>query len=598
MYNLEQNIITGAIDDYTQEYNPISRTEFISVSEDWSVTDKYVISKTIESDDSVVVGFNVIEPLAYKKVIGVCVSFKSTGDVQSVGIGNTNLIRYCNKDTTDERQQPEDYEPLTVEEAEKDTISKHMFVKTDHSDDISDENIKGMVYNYSVGDDQYLFDWSSDELKDILFNQGVFVRITYTPINTNVVENENITETSDSDEITITDLTLQVYFSNELQDEIDIIENRLENINLQKVIDNQGNIEFRYHYVTKDGVPSTENISEWSSTPLEPTTENKIVYYIVLSYGKSTEEYSDISPPEIYAEYNDENNSIYYYEYIYKVNNNPVTPLCPTIYPSTGVAPTGWSVIYETTSDKFPYGWKCFRKRKKGENWGRYTGLSNIDNKNVAIAYSSTEIDVNDMKYQYCYILVPTDGKPPVLEYYMDELEYSSQHPWYVDRLEEKYGQLPSPSFSFRRPNVSKDYPYLYAFRREQTQYFQWSLWRGCSAIHQEYTVNNEKIHYLRYTGILIDYYNYSGKEDEVQYCYKGSPSNVPVNLIWSDNDNECYQDKDGVTPNQSGNFIPQGFTNTINYQSASSNYPYRLKRVKHLDRWGMWSGDKEVYYK
>lgn len=593
MYNLEQNIITGAIDDYTQEYNPISRTEFISVSEDWSVTDKYVISKTIESDDSVVVGFNVLEPLAFKRVTGVCVSFKSTGDVQSVGIGNTNLFKYCNKDTTDERQQPEDYEPLTVEEAEKDTISKHMFVKTDHSDEISDENIKGMVYNYSVGDDQYLFDWSSDELKDILFNQGVFVRITYTPINTNIIEDENFNETSDSDDIEISDLTLDVYFSNELQDEIDIIENRLECINLQQLIDNQGNIELRYHYAQNGTSPSTKNIGEWSSTPLEPTNENPTVYYIVLSYGKSTEEYSDVSPPEIYAEYK-ENDGIYYYEYIYKVNNNPTSPKCPTETPSTGVAPTGWSILYENTSDKFPYGWKCKRQRKKGGNWEQYTGVINAEGDDIAIAYSSDEIDVDDIMYQYCYILVGENEKPPVLEYYMNDDEYNSRHPHYIEQITKKYGQLPNPSFTFKRPSVSSDYPYLYAFKRVRDVNFKWKLWRGCSAIYRKFMVDNKPIHYVRYTGILIDNYKHQGGEDEVQYCYKASPSNVPVNLIWND---KCYENGDGVTPNPNENFIPDGFSKTIDYRSGSSDYPYRLKRVKHLDRWGMWSGDSEEVY-
>lgn len=588
MYNLEDNLITGKIDGYTNEYNPISREEFTLVSDDWSITNNYIISKDIETDDGVTVLFDVLTPLAYKDVVGVSVSFTSNGDVQSVGIGDEDLIQYCNKDTTDERAKPDGYTGTTVEECEKDTISKNMW-------NFEVPNTLTNEKNYTIGDDLYLFNWSQDELKTILFDEGLRVRITYTPI----ASDDNV---STSDHIQISDLVLNVYFVNELQDEIDIIENRLECINLQQLINTQGNVEFRYHYSPNGDVPSVKNLGEWSTTPLEPNSANPYVYYIVLSYSKSTEEYSDVSNPELYAEYteistNPPTMGVVYYEYIYKVNNNPTPPYCPLEIPSTGIAPTGWSVLYEYTSNRFPYGWKCKRQRIKGQNWGKYEGVINTEGKDVAIAYSSEEVDVDDIMYQYCYILVhKDDAKPPVLEYYMNEEEYNNHHPHYIEQIVRKYGQLPSSSFSFKRPSVSEEYPYLYAFRRTRNPPFEWSLWRGCSSIYREYTVDNEIIYYVRYTGILIDNYNSSGKEDTVQYCYKGS--NTDVSLKWSDNSNECYEGADGRTPNQSDDFIPQGFDKTIDYQSADNFYPYRLKRVKHLDRWSMWSGDKEVYYK
>lgn len=603
MYNLEQNIITGAIDDYTQEYNPISRTEFISVSEDWSVTDKYVISKTIESDDSVVVGFNVIEPLAYKKVTGVCVSFKSTGDVQSVGIGNTNLFKYCNKDTTDERPPFKSEEVRTIDEIERGTDDKYMFVKTDHEDNISDENIKGLVHNYDVGDDQYLFDWSSDELKDILFNQGVFVRITYTPINTNVIEDENFNETSDSDEIEISDLTLKIYFGNELQDEIDIIENRLECINLQEVIDTQGILGYKYIYSTT--IPSTSYIGNWSDTPLTPSSTNPIVYYISFNVDSKTGDYYNVSVPEIYAEYNEDENVIYYYEYIYKVNNNPSTPLCPTLSPSTGVAPTGWSVIYEATSDKFPYGWKCYRSRVTNGVWSKYMGVKDKDNNDVAIAYTNSEqVDANALPYQYCYILVGENENPPILEYYLSSNEFNEQEKKvtseYRSAIIEEYGELPDPSFSFKRPSVSKDYPYLYAFKRERIS-GEWSLWRGTGGMYRKFIKNEEVYYYLRYMAILIDNFEHNGEEDTIQYSYRLGANG---NYTWREESEEeperesDYNDEDTkTTPNQNENHLPDGWASIIDYQSSPNSYPYRLKRTKHLGRWSMWNGEKEVYY-
>ena len=234
-----------------------------------------------------------------------------------------------------------------------------------------------------------------------MFNQGIFVSITYTPIDTNILQNVN--ETSDSDNIIISDLTLKVYFNNELQDEIDIIENRLECINLQEVIDTQGILGYKYTY--SNTIPSTSYIGNWSDTPLTPTSDNSIVYYISFNVDSKSGDYYNVSVPEIYAEYKE--NTIYYYEYIYKVNNNPTTPLCLIVSPSTGVAPTGWSIICETTSDKFPYGWKCYRTRVENGEWSEYVGVKDKEGNNVAIAYTNTEeIDVNALPYQYCYILV------------------------------------------------------------------------------------------------------------------------------------------------------------------------------------------------
>ena len=595
MYNLEQNIITGAIDKYTQEYNPISRKDFVSVSDGWLVNSEGVISKTIETDDGVMVGFNVIEPLAFKRVTGVGVSFKSTGSVQSVGIGNDNLIRYCNKYTTDERPPFKSEESRTIDEIERGTDDKYMFVKTDNKNNISDENIKGMVYNYSIGDDLYLFDWSSDELKDILFNQGVFVRITYTPINTNVIENENINETSDSDEIEITDLTLKVYFSNELQEEIDIVENRLECINLQEVIDTQGILGYKYIYSTT--IPSTSYIGNWSDTPLTPTLNNPIVYYISFNIDSKTGGYYNISIPEVYAEYNEDEDVIYYYEYIYKVNNNPVTPLCPTVSPSTGVAPTGWSVIYETTSDKFPYGWKCYRSRESGGVWSKYSGVKDKNNNDVAIAYTNSEqVDANSLPYQYCYILVGENENPPILEYYLSSNEFDEQdkkvQSQYRTDIIEKYGELPDSSFSFKRLSVSSDYPYLYAFKRERIG-DEWSLWRGTGGMYRKFTKNDEVYYYyLRYMAILIDNFEHKGEEDIIQYSYRLGSNGI---YKWNSDD---YEDNTNETiPEQDDDALPNKWSSIIDYKDASSNYPFRLKRIKHLGRWSMWNGEKEVYY-
>lgn len=584
MYNLEDNIITGKIDGYTNEYNPISREEFTLVSDDWSITNDYIISKDIETDDGVTVLFDVLTPLAYKDVVGVSVSFTSNGDVQSVGIGDEDLIQYCNKDTTDERAKPDGYTGDTVEECEKDTISKNMW-------NFEVPNTLTNEKNYTIGDDLYLFNWSQDELKTILFDEGLRVRITYTPI----ASDDNV---STSDHIQISDLVLNVYFVNELQDEIDIIENRLECINLQQVIDEQANRGYKYIYFDEEGKLPSFNQSGWSDEPLIPNDNNKKVYYTTYTLDEDYNNNEDYSVPELYAEYTEistdpSTEGVVYYEYIYKVNNDPVPPECPTETPSTATAPTGWSVLRKETSDRFKYGWKCIRRKIENRNWGNYYGTL-LNDKCVALSYEDApqfDWDISP-SYQYCYILVKKTGEdtynpPPILEYLTDETK-DGKPVWDKAHLMGT-SELPSNEFSFKRPNVSAEYPLLYMFRRDRKQ-DDWSIWKGEGGVYKKFRVNKDW-HYLRYTGILVDNYEWDNSEDKVQYCYQiGDEDTVKGTLIWSVNG--CYE-ADGITPKQSNDFVPNGWNKTIPELTSTFKYLYRLKRVKHLGRWGLWYGDE-----
>lgn len=600
MYNLDENIITGAIDGYTNERNPITVEGFVVDSTDWIIDTNGYVTKTIESNDGVTLGFPIVEQLAYKTPTGLSISFTTNGNVQAVGIGDEFLFKYANKDTTDERTLKEDVDSYSTEEIERGTYFESMWSA---STGYLDSKINEMVKDYTVGDDLYLFNWSDNELKDIIFNKGLKLRLTYTP---------TAEDTEDYENIKINKIKLNIYFNNELQDEIDIIQNRMECINIQDVIEEQANRGYKYIY--SDTMPSL-NDGEWYDEPQTPKDEDgkRTVYYTVYTLDDNYNSNEDYTQPEVYATYDTTNNKVIYYEYIYKVNNDPNPPKCPSETPSTGIAPTGWSMIRGTPSDRFRYGWKCIRSRQSDGTWSDYYGTL-LNGQCVALKYD-TDLPKFDWdivpSYQYCYILVAEGKAPPVIEYItLSAPSENNSTPTPNEAIWTRTcfmgdKDLPTEEFSFERPTVSPTYPYLYMFRRERVQ-DDWSIWKGEGGIYKlyEYTgLQPQYVHYLRYTGILVDNYHWINEEDEVQYCYKignntphsDGDTNFDGAVIWSDD----YYDEviDGTThitdvlPNQSDSFVPTGWSNSIPTLTKTNQYLYRLKRVKHLGRWGLWYG-------
>ena len=112
--------------------------------------------------------------------------------------------------------------------------------------------------------------------------------------------------------------------------------------------------------------------------------------------------------------------------------------------------------------------------------------------------------------------------------------------------------------------------------------------WRDISKIHWKWG----RVLLFKVYGILIDNFEHKGEEDTIQYSYRLGTSG---NYTWNSDD---YEDNTNETlSEQDDDAFPNGWASIIDYQNSSNSYPYCLKRTKHLGRWSMWNGEKEVYY-
>ena len=153
--NINRNVITDKIDEYSNLVNPLIRnheTYILYDSEGWVLDDdKDKFSKTCNGSESVYVLFNLMRALEYKDITGVVVSFNySNCSVDSLAIGDGTLWNYCNKETTDVVTNTEEYEPKTELEY---TTGKHLEYML-HDDNVNklDAGYETFLWGYDASD--------------------------------------------------------------------------------------------------------------------------------------------------------------------------------------------------------------------------------------------------------------------------------------------------------------------------------------------------------------------------------------------------------------------------------------------------------------
>ena len=155
--NVKDNVITATIDKYSQTENPIVLTNKTSVvmNDDWKVIDNennYIISKKVADKEQFIIYYNLVKQLEHKTITGVVVKFIARNcEITSVAISNDTVTHYVNKDTIGLVDNDKDYEPQSESEWEDGVHLEYMLkVKADQ---------------YTVGDDQYLWEFSKEDLK-------------------------------------------------------------------------------------------------------------------------------------------------------------------------------------------------------------------------------------------------------------------------------------------------------------------------------------------------------------------------------------------------------------------------------------------------
>lgn len=370
--NLESNVITSKIDEFSQMDNPMIRNHENSIvlNEDWVLNDdEDTVTKTCTDRESVVLLYNYMPQLQYKTITGVRVLFNiDDAEVIAVGIGDGTVFHYIDDNTMAYVENKPSYVPTSEEE----------YINGTHLDFMARVTDTGYAYGYST----FKWDFTSDELKEILINRRLQVKFNIEPSKNNI-------------KVTIANITVQIYFENELQGECDVIENRLEMINLDQLLttftpsqsiffigDKKDDTTSQEAYINGltsyiNSVSDDDNLfqqddfvpSGWSSTELA-VESNKIVYKATRKYVDGA--WSKYSRVFVYSDGTDgsEHNEIY--EYIYKTQSSAILPKCPSSTPEENTAPSGWSVNYKPQVSKdYPYCYSCFRVKYKGE-WSRY----------------------------------------------------------------------------------------------------------------------------------------------------------------------------------------------------------------------------------
>lgn len=380
--NIEDNVITGRIDSFSQMDNPMVRNHENSIvlSDGWVLDDEEdTVSKVCSDRESVDLLYNYMPQLTYKNITGICVTFSIIGgECVAVGLGDGVVFHYVNDDTMAYIDNDGDYNPVNEEEYQS---GKHLDFMALTTDD-------GFSYGYST----FKWDYSNSELREILINKRLQLRFNIEPEKSN-------------SKVVIGGIKVFIYFENMLQGECDVIENRLEMINLDQLLTTYSPQQDIYFV----GEPLSDNVNEssyingltsyinsvysddkvfqkdnfvpagWSSREIA-VTEGKIVYKAVRKYKDNR--WTRYSTVFKYSDGTDgsEHNEIYEYIYKAQVSSNP--PKCPSVVVEDNTAPSGWSVSYKpSVSHDYPYCYSCFRVKYKGV-WSNYGTKVKYDNVN------------------------------------------------------------------------------------------------------------------------------------------------------------------------------------------------------------------------
>lgn len=374
--NIDTNVITNTIDEYTKLKNPLIKNHdtFIVYDKGWDLNDENdKISKKCTGVESVHILFNLMKALEYKDITGIQVSFDYYNcKINSVAIGDGTIWNYCNKETTDLVTSSKEYEPQS--ELEYNTGKHIEYMLSDNGSEVN------------AGMSTFLWNYSKYELKRLLYTTGARLEI-------------NLEPTSDNIPVEINNLRFKVYFESSLQKEIDVIYNRLEVMNLPELIKQQSPVQYIYfqskdllddstlelirnhcndkfntsEYESDDFIPDnyTENNVEYSfsSDKLFVSPDIRVVY--VLSRTKQNDLYGKFGVPQIFSVYGSGENSIYY-QFAYMTKPDATAPSTPPHSDDDNLPSGGWTAYPGVISESIRYCFVTSRINKNG-SWGDWS---------------------------------------------------------------------------------------------------------------------------------------------------------------------------------------------------------------------------------
>lgn len=374
--NLEKNVITNSIDEYSKLNNPLVKDHntFIVYSDGWTLNDENnSISKKCNGMESVHILFNLMKALEYKEITGIEVDFEYYNcKINSVAIGDGDIWNYCNKDTTDLVTSNKDYIPQSELE---DTTGKHVeYMLTDDGSRVE------------AGENTFMWNFDQENIKRLLYTTGARVQI-------------NLEPTSVSIPVEINKLQFKVYFKSALQNEVDVIYNRLEVMNLPELIKQQSPVQYIYfqsattiddifleeiqehcnkkfnktEYESDDYVPEkvTVNDIEYTFTNEELFVSDKIHVVYIMSRSKQNDVYGKYGVPQIYSIYGTGESNIYY-QFAYMTKSDADAPATPSHSDEDNLPPGGWTAYPGEISPTVKYCFVTSRVKQNGK-WGDWS---------------------------------------------------------------------------------------------------------------------------------------------------------------------------------------------------------------------------------
>ena len=377
--NIEENVITDKIDYYTQMGNPTTKNHeafaLYGDGDGWVLDDDgdRIYKQSSDDRESLRVLFNRYPELEFKEITGVRFRFKLKNcSLTGVGLGDGTVMDYVHEKDSTEVISSASYVPLSEEEYESGLHSVPLI-----------RTVNDVVL---VGYDSYNWGFDNDEIKDLLYEGYPVLEIIVEPDYTFA-------------EVEVSNLTMEVYFESSMSREINVIENRLEEINLPEMVLKQSDKSYLYFrakellssstlttirdYVNRDYgstvfdgvdyVPKSTTLDGveyvFSNDTLYVDDEYPVVYVAVRTkFNDSFGRYRDFN---IESTLGVGGSDTVEYRYAYRTQNNATVDVDPTSIDGS-VIPAGWSDVMVSISESNRW---CFRTTSVRENgvWGNWS---------------------------------------------------------------------------------------------------------------------------------------------------------------------------------------------------------------------------------
>ena len=376
--NIEENVITDKIDYYTQMGNPTTKNHeafaLYGDGDGWVLDDDgdRIYKQSSDDRESLRVLFNRYPELEFKEIIGVRFRFKLKNcSLTGVGLGDGTVMDYVHEEDSTEVISSASYVPLSEEEYESGLHSVPLI-----------RTVNDVVL---VGYDSYNWGFDNDEIKELLYDGYPVLEIIVEPDYTFA-------------EVEVSNLTMEVYFESSMSKEINVIENRLEEINLPEMVLKQSDKSYLYFrakellssstltairdYVNRDYgstvfdgidyVPKSTTLDGveyvFSNDTLYVDDEYPVVYVAVRTkFNDSFGRYRDFN---IESTLGVGGSDTVEYRYAFRTQNNATVDVDPTSIDGSTI-PTGWSETMESVNATNRW---CFRTTAtktngKWSNW-------------------------------------------------------------------------------------------------------------------------------------------------------------------------------------------------------------------------------------